>query len=223
VVAGPSVVLLLGPLVRNWGPTIHALVDQPNYPSIDHPTPWLALAPVIGHAAVGGQVFVRHGAHGFVATTTPVHRALVVAAGPGRLLAVAAAVGIGVWVARRRPPEPTVVWLASLALGARCVFESVLDPYYTVPALTLGLLLAADAGKARLALGVLAAAVCTWWSYRRLGEWAYYLPVMTTLIAAWVVAWPKELRRALPARHTPQVSSVSVVQDKEELCQTASS
>ena len=33
----------------NWTATIRAVTRQPNWPAIDHPTPWLFLAPHLGH------------------------------------------------------------------------------------------------------------------------------------------------------------------------------
>ena len=67
----PAALLLIIPLVQSWSNTSHALFQQPNYPSVDHPTPWLALAPTISQAhrtvtrriegvAMGGQ---PHGVH----------------------------------------------------------------------------------------------------------------------------------------------------------------
>jgi hypothetical protein len=42
----PAAALILTPLISQFHATAHALLDQPNYPGIDHPTPWTALAPV---------------------------------------------------------------------------------------------------------------------------------------------------------------------------------
>ena len=39
--ATPSVVLLAAAAAANWTATIHAVTNQPNAPSIDHPTPWI--------------------------------------------------------------------------------------------------------------------------------------------------------------------------------------
>ena len=47
----PAVALLAIPLAQSWANTSRALFQQPNYPSIDHPTPWLALAPVLQGAS----------------------------------------------------------------------------------------------------------------------------------------------------------------------------
>ena len=63
--ATPGALLLAVAAAANWTATVHAVTSQPNYPAIDHPTPWIYLAP---HLA-DGQV----------------------AAGPARILAIAAA------------------------------------------------------------------------------------------------------------------------------------
>src|SRR6201986_5230345 len=65
--ATPGALLLAVAAAANWTATVHAVTSQPNYPAIDHPTPWIYLAP---HLAEGQ-----------------------VAAGPGRVLAIAAALG----------------------------------------------------------------------------------------------------------------------------------
>jgi hypothetical protein len=67
--AAPCVLLLAVAASANWTATIHAVTSQPNSPRIDHPTPWIYLAP---HLA-GDEV----------------------AAGPGRILALVAACGCG--------------------------------------------------------------------------------------------------------------------------------
>ena len=82
--AAPAALLLAAAAAANWTATIHAVTSQPNSPAIDHPTPWISLYP---HLA-GGQV----------------------AAGPARIVAIVAACGCALVVARRwraaRPGEP---------------------------------------------------------------------------------------------------------------------
>ena len=85
--AAPGVLLLAVAAAANWTATIHAVTSQPNSPTIDHPTPWIYLAP---HLA-GDEV----------------------AAGPARILAIVAACGCGLsppiaggrsgWPQRARP------------------------------------------------------------------------------------------------------------------------
>ncbi len=80
--AVPGVVVLLGPLIASFHETVSALVQQPNYPLADHQTPWTALAPRV-HIGV-----------------------VAVAAGPGRLVSLALACGIGWWSLRWRGRGP---------------------------------------------------------------------------------------------------------------------
>jgi hypothetical protein len=67
--AAPGALLLAAAAPANWPATVHAVIIQPNWPAIDHPTPWTALAPHLSNGAV--------------------------AAVPARLLAILAACGCG--------------------------------------------------------------------------------------------------------------------------------
>src|SRR5262249_4105409 len=49
--AAPSAVLLAAAAAANWSATTHAVTSQPNWPTVDHPTPWNSLAP---HLSGGG-------------------------------------------------------------------------------------------------------------------------------------------------------------------------
>jgi membrane protein implicated in regulation of membrane protease activity len=93
-------------------------------------------------------------------------------------------------VAKKRPPLIEVVWWAAFALALRCVFESVMDPYYVVPSLVLVVIVALSVGKVRFLLTVIAAAVCTKTSYWHTGEWRYYLFVIGSLLLALAFSWP---------------------------------
>ncbi len=127
--AVPAMLVVGIPLVAAPGATLHALVDQPNFPHIDHPTPWTALAPVLGGHGMG----------------------LAVAAGPGRLVALALAAATAPLAWRWRHRRLGLAWLLAVALALRVVTESVLDPYYLWPALALALVVAAAAGPGALA------------------------------------------------------------------------
>jgi len=145
----PAAVLVLPPLVANFHKTVHSLVYQPNYPGFDHATPWTAIAP-------------RLGGHG---------KTLIVAGGPGRLVAIAIAVGIGIWVARRWREHPElVVFACAVALALRSYTESVMDDYYAWGA---------------LAVGVVVAGCCTRW---RFGS-ALVVAVATTVFGQLPLAW----------------------------------
>jgi hypothetical protein len=184
----PSLALVTFPLVQEWGQTSRALLQQPNYPSIDHATPWVGLAPVLSPAHQGvTRQFGRTASAGHeVFTTTLVTSGVgkVVAAGPGRLIAIALAVLIGAWVYRSRPSTRTIVWCAAAGLALRCVFESVMDPYYLWPPLALGILTCTLASRRRLATVLALAAVDSLYAYRHMDPWAWYLPVVVMLLLA---------------------------------------
>ncbi len=161
----PAAVLVAVCLAGDAHATIRALLEQPNFPRIDRVTPWTALAPRLGGA---GQ-------------------ALAVAAGPGRLVALAGAIGVGavlrMRLARRRRvpaaacPDAGVqrgraaVLALAVALSLRCLTESVMDPFYLWPALGVGLLASAAVGGRHLAAASAAAVATTvlgelhpvWW------------------------------------------------------------
>ncbi len=77
----PPAVAVGAALAANWSATWYQVVDQPNWPTIDRPTPWLGLAPHLTSQTV--------------------------AAGPGRSIAVVLAVlaAIPAWRAWRRAEQ----------------------------------------------------------------------------------------------------------------------
>jgi hypothetical protein len=155
----PSVVLLAAAAAANWSATVHAVTSQPNWPTVDHPTPWTSLAPRLAHGAV--------------------------AAGPGRVLAIVVACGCAIivgqrWRAARRaaPWSPEmleeVLWWTAAALALRSVFESVMVAYYLWPVLAVALV-AAVRSWPRLAATSVAATIITFGSevsWR--GPWAWW-------------------------------------------------
>ncbi len=191
----PAVVLLVVPLVVAFHTTVHAIVDQPNEPSVDHATPWLFLAPVLspahrarGSLQLSGRPALYH--------LTPE----VVGAGPGRLVALGLACALGVWVARRKPPVATVVWLMAVAFALRCCFESVMDSYYYVPALLLVLVSASTARPRRWWGAVGTSLVITALSQRHLPVWVWWAPLTACLVAG---LWASAPRRAPAAAPEP--------------------
>ncbi len=194
----PSVVVLLPPLIQEWGPTTRILLKQPNFVGPNHSTPWVSLAPTIDPARnrlvpVLKHVKLANGQFRSLEVMVKVHTQPVVAAGPGRILAVGIACLIGVLVKVRKPSWPQVIWLAALALSLRCVFEPVMVPYYLLPGLALALVTASLGRAPRFALACIAAAVCTWLSYFHFSPWDYYLGMTVPLVAALAAAWPKSL------------------------------
>jgi hypothetical protein len=193
----PTALLLIPPLIQQWKPTIYAIIKQPNFPTIDHATPWLGLAPVLTPARWISSYTLHYSkpAHKFVWAPVREFVGETVAAGPGRTIALVLACLVGVWVAHRKPPFVEVIWWAAFALALRCVFESVMDPYYVVPSLVLMVVVAFTVGKVRFVLTLVAVAVCTKTSYWHTGEWKYYLFVSVSLLAALAFSWPGQRRR----------------------------
>jgi hypothetical protein len=200
IAALPSALLLLPPLIQEWGPTTYAILKQPNFPALNHATPWLYFAPVLQHRGHGyiSKFYLQTLSNGhttFAYGPVKVLAGEVVAAGPGRTIALVLACVIGVWVARRKPSFVEVVWWAALALSLRCVFESVIDPYYLLPGLALAVLVSSTLGKTRYGLTVLSTALCVWVSYRHVGPWSYYAPLMLSIIGSLVFSWPGRSQR----------------------------
>jgi hypothetical protein len=208
--AVPTALLLVPPLIQEWKPTIYAIIKQPNFPTIDHATPWLSLAPVLTPAGWIHTYTVHYSTSAHKVVWAPVHEFVgkTVAAGPGRSIALVLACLVGIWVARRKPPLAEVVWWAAFALALRCIFESVMDPYYVVPTLILAVVVSLGAGKVRFLLTLAAAAICTKTSYWHTGEWRYYLFVSLSLLAALAFSWPG--RRSRKAKEPDAIVPDSV-------------
>jgi len=200
VMSVPSALLLIPPFIQERAPTIYAIFKQPNYPTIDHPTPWLSLAPVLTKAGWGYEytVHLSKATHKFEWGPIRVFVGETVAAGPGRTIALVLACLVGVWIARAKPPLVEVVWWAAFALALRCIFESVMDPYYLVPTLVLIIVTASTVGKIRFLFVLIAVGICTWTSYWHVGEWDYYLWVTLSLLLALACAWPRTLGQKRP-------------------------
>jgi hypothetical protein len=178
--AAPSVLLLAAAAAANWPATISRVTSQPNAPAIDHPTPWIYLAPQLSDGSV--------------------------AAGPGRSLAVVAALGCGVFLWHRIRAAPArleeLLWWVAVALALRSVFEPVMVAYYLWPPLAVALA-AAAADWSRLLPAGAAAVVLTFFSqilWRN--PWAWWTPMITILVVALAFARPRRVRspaaRVLP-------------------------
>lgn len=156
--------LLLVVLIPDPHTVIRELLNQPNYPTVDHPTPWMSIAP-------------RLSAH-------------VVAAGPGRLVGLAVAVGLAVvaWRRHRNPAE--VVWLMAAAMAARCLTESVMDPYYVVPAVVLALIAGSTRGRVLLWSTIVAGVGLSAVVYQHGSSWTYWLEMAGCFAALLAVSWP---------------------------------
>jgi hypothetical protein len=179
--AAPAAVALGAAAAANWSATYAAVTSQPNFPAINHPTPWAALSP---HMADG-----------------------VIAAGPARIVAILVACGCAVAAGRRwhaaRGTEwdagtlRDVLWWAAFALALRCVFEPVIVAYYLWPAVAVALVPAARTWS-RLIPASLAATALTFASQIAWhGVWTWWAPMMVLLALTLAFArFPLPWRRA---------------------------
>jgi hypothetical protein len=168
----PGALLIATPLAAEFRTTWHALVDQPNYPRINHATPWTFLAPHLGGTGVN----------------------LAVAGGPGRIVAVAGACVVGVWARRHRHEPVMLVWAVALALALRCFTESVMDAYYVWPALALALVVSARRTNRLFAVTTASAVWATVCGDTRLGEWPWWVLVTGGIALALVASAPHKGR-----------------------------
>lgn len=159
--AALSVLLLAVAAAANWTATIHAVTSQPNSPLVDHPTPWIYLAPHLP----GDQV----------------------AAGPARILALVAACGCGLLAARSwrsgwRPAMlPDLLWWTAVALALRSVFEPVMVAYYLWPPLALALITASRSWPRLLGAGLTATVLTFFSQIEWHNPWAWWTPMIAIL------------------------------------------
>ena len=194
----PSVVTLGAAAAANWHATITAVTKQPNFPVIDHPTPWTSLAP---HLSDGN-----------------------VAAGPGRVLAIVFACGCAAAYgyrlrtrlrARAGPgtepdaeaaqPLTELLWWVAAALAMRCVFESVMVAYYVWPTLAVALTAAAGRWSRLIPVAVVTTAVTFASQAPWRDPWGWWLLIMAGLALTLYCARPPRL--SLPAIATPTVEA----------------
>jgi hypothetical protein len=163
--AAPAVVLLGAAAAANWNATYNAVTRQPNWPAVDHPTPWLPLAPHMAGGAVAG--------------------------GPARALAILAACGCALIAGRRlraarhaarwsRATLGELLWWTAVALALRSVFEPVMVAYYLWPGLAVALIAATRNWPRLIATSAVAVALSFgsqsswrnpwgWWGFMVLG------------------------------------------------------
>src|SRR6266702_3503058 len=163
--AGPyqvaiSAVLLSAAAAANWTATVHAVTSQPNYPAIDHPTPWIYLEPLSPRLA-DGQV----------------------AAGPGRILAIAAALGCALVVARR--------WRAARVPAAGRWGPGALTELLWWTALALALAAAASDWSRLLPVGCTAVGLTFFSQVQWHNPWSWWTPMIAGLALALFFARPR--------------------------------
>ena len=184
--AAPGALLLAVAAAANWSATIHAVTSQPNYPEIDHPTPWIYVAPRIAD----GQV----------------------AAGPGRILAVVAALGCALVVARRWRTVRAVrtagrwggqaltefLWWTAVTLAIRSAFEPVMVAYYLWPPLAVALAAAARDWSRLLPAGATAVGLTFFSQVPWHDPWAWWTPMVAGLSLTLFFARPRPAPQVLP-------------------------
>jgi hypothetical protein len=208
-----SVVLVGVALAGNAGETYEALVMQPTPPSLNHATPWVALAPKLN---AGTTVTARHaglvhrlGQSAFTQWTSTVHGTVNVAGGPGRSIDVAVALLFGLYVWRRPQHSVRLLWLAATVLASRCFFEAVMTPYYIAPPLFLALVLAARQGGRRFWAAVVIALEITVFSYHHLNPWAWWLPIVSGLAVILALGYPDDLAATRESPSDASLDSLS--------------
>jgi hypothetical protein len=171
--------LFVAVAVPDFHDAVQTLLRQPAIPGVNHPTPWVLLSPKL----LGGMV----------------------AGGPARSFGIVIALAVGVIARTRRHDPAQLVWLMALVLGARCIFDPVMVPYYVTPVVVLALAAGATAPPPRLALTAVAAAGLTVMTFTHHGMWQYWL-MMTALMGAVLgTAWPGAALR-LQEPSTPPLS-----------------
>ena len=161
----PSVALLAAPLLSQPSATWHTLFDQPNFPLVDHVTPFTSLAPSMGNHEVAG--------------------------GPGRIVAVVAATVLAIVVHRRVRNPAVFVWAIAVALGLRSLTESVMDPYYIYPSLVFALTAALFIPGWRPVLAtVVVMAVSVGSNFRAHEWWVWWGLVVGAVVATAALAAP---------------------------------
>jgi len=155
--------LFVAVAVPDFHDAVRTLLDQPAFPIGNHATPWVAMSPRLARGVVAG--------------------------GPIRLCGVAVALGVAPLARKIRSRPAAVVWLMAVALGARCIFDPVMVPYYVMPCVTLALIAAATNGW-RFTFTIAAGAGLTVMTFTHHGEWPYWLMMTAIMFAMLATAWP---------------------------------
>jgi len=193
--AAPGALLLAAAAAANWTATIHAVTSQPNWPGVDHPTPWNALAPHLSGGAV--------------------------AAGPARALTIVVACGCALVAGRRwrdarhnAPWSPEtlreVVWWVALALALRSVFEPVMVAYYLWPVLAVALIAASGSWPYLIATTVVTSAITFVSQVTWHGPWTWWTPMVAGLAVTLLLARvPLRTRASSTPRRRRQLTAGS--------------
>ncbi len=159
MLAGPVVLVVLGPLIAEPNAMWHAVFEQPNYPAFNHATPWTSLATKLSNGGV--------------------------AAGPFRAVALLVAAVAGALLCRRNPSLQRVLWVITAAFTARVAFEVVIAEYYVWPVIAGAVLLAGRRGVTRLLVFGACGIALTWFQHVYLkGVWPWWLITVIPLVVA---------------------------------------
>jgi len=190
--AAPGVLLLAAAAAANWTATIRAVTSQPNSPLIDHPTPWIYLAPHLADDQV--------------------------AAGPARILALVSACGCGLlawrsWRTREiAPSAPGVLgatsterlqellWWTAVALALRSVFEPVMVAYYLWPPVALALIPASRDWTRLLGTGTTAIVLTFFSQIHWRNPWSWWTPMIAVLALTLFLARPSWVNQGRVSR-----------------------
>jgi hypothetical protein len=164
--AAPGALLLGAAASANWRATVKAVTSQPNWPTIDHTTPWTSLAPHMSNGSV--------------------------AAGPARAVAILLACGCALVVKHRWrvtrhmvewSPEALeeLLWWVAVALALRCVLEPVMVAYYMWPVLAVALVTASSSWSRLVATSVTASTLTVVAQASWRGPWTWWGSVVAGL------------------------------------------
>jgi hypothetical protein len=169
-------------LIPDFHDTWRILTRQPTYPAVNHATPWVLLSPHYGRVTVG--------------------------AGPARIGALLVALGCGVAANFWRYDLRRLIWLAAVAMGARCFFEAVMTPYYVMPAVTLAFIVAARQPGWRWIPALFAGVTLTVVTHFHANMWIYWLYTTALLGALLALSFPSS-RRARGAADARPIESLA--------------
>jgi hypothetical protein len=192
-----SVVLVGVAFLGDAADTYRQVVQQPTPPSVNHATPWAALAPKLTSGAVstvhGAALVPGLGHPAITAVTARGAQVIEVSGGPGRMIDVVLAVLVGCYVWRRPQPQVRILWLAAAVLVSRVFFEPVMTPYYLAPPLLLCLVLVSRQRGKRFWPAVVIALEVTVFAYHHLNPWVWWLPVAIGAGAVLALGYPTDL------------------------------
>ena len=177
--AAPGALLLGAAAAANWPATVKAVTSQPNWPALDHTTPWTSLAPHLSDGAV--------------------------ASGPARALTILLACGGAVIVGRRwrlrqrdlmaawsSAALQELLWWVAAALALRCLFEPVMVAYYVWPVLAVALITASVTWSHLIPTAVVTSVLTFVSQNSWRGPWIWWGSAVAGLVLTLVFAAPPE-------------------------------